>query len=124
MTCILIGSWLRTSINKINTTSKHNRLHDMLQINKVINTPIIKQSHSYEVKQLLLQSTYTIPRNVNNVQLCKLVPDYLSETSDLDFLDQKTDRDSCLCHYCSTSNANSNKFVQHSFNCGFPFLYF
>ena len=66
MTCILIGSWLRTSINKINTTSKHNRLYDMLQINKVINT-IIKQSHSYEVKQLLLQSTYTIPRNVNNV---------------------------------------------------------
>ena len=65
-TCILIGSWLRTSINKINTTSKQNRLYDMLQINKVINT-IIKQSHSYEVKQLLLQSTYTIPRNVNNV---------------------------------------------------------
>ena len=66
MTCILIGSWLRTSINKINTTSKHNRLYDMLQINKMINA-IIKQSHSYEVKQLLLQSTYTIPRNVNNV---------------------------------------------------------
>ena len=26
MTCILIGSWLRTSINKINTTSEHKRL--------------------------------------------------------------------------------------------------
>ena len=67
MTCILIGSWLRTSINKINTTSKHNRLHDMLQINKVINTPIIKHSRSYEVKQLLLQSASIIPRNVTNV---------------------------------------------------------
>ena len=67
MTCILIGSGLRISINKINTTSEHNKLHDMLQINKVINTPFIKQSHSYEVKQLLLHSTSTIPRNINNV---------------------------------------------------------
>ena len=57
MTCILIGSWLRTRINKINTTSEHNGLHDMLQINKVVNTPNIKQSRSYEVKQLLLEST-------------------------------------------------------------------
>ena len=62
-----MDSRLRISINKINTTSEHNRLHEMLQINKVIDAPIIKQSHSYEVKQLLLQFTSTIPRNVNNV---------------------------------------------------------
>ena len=68
MTCILIGSWLRTCINKINTTSEHNRLHDMLQINApIIKQSIIKQSRSYRVKQLLLQSTSTIPRNINNV---------------------------------------------------------
>ena len=56
MTCILIGSWLRTSINKINTTSEHG-LHDILQINKVVNTPNIQQNRPYEVKQLLLEST-------------------------------------------------------------------